>query len=60
MIVGTVIRSFGKPLFEIVKFRLAFSQSEPPSIILGIAMLKTGDSQSGRKEIEAGLSAIWA
>jgi hypothetical protein len=26
--------TFGKPLFEIVVFRLAFGQSEPPAIIV--------------------------
>ena len=33
--VGTVMTgAFGKPLFEIVVFRLAFSQSDPPAVIM--------------------------
>src|SRR2546430_1782429 len=28
------VRTFGEPLFQIVIFRLAFSQSEPPAIIM--------------------------
>jgi hypothetical protein len=27
-------RAFGKPLFQIVIFRLAFSQAEPPAVIM--------------------------
>ena len=27
-------RTFGKPLFQIVIFRLAFSQTEPPAVIM--------------------------
>ena len=28
------VRTFGEPLFQLVIFRLAFSQSEPPAIIM--------------------------
>src|SRR6202158_3543274 len=48
-------RTFAKPLFQIVIFRLAFSQAEPPAVIMDHDADMIRVLEGGRAAIERGV-----
>src|ERR1700680_4302325 len=51
-------RSFGKPLFQVVIFRLAFSQSEAPTVVMDNDVDMIRIVESGCTAIERGVSEL--